>query len=60
MGGEDPTQGSSSPLDSKTGSVGTASNDNLPEKGKQKQNRRRTFKKKIKVALFLFFLFSIY
>jgi len=37
MGGEDPTQGSSSPLDSKTGSVGTASNDNLPEKGKQKQ-----------------------
>jgi hypothetical protein len=37
MGGEDPTQGSSSPLDSKTGSVGTASNDNLPEKGKQKE-----------------------
>jgi hypothetical protein len=39
MGGEDPSQGSSSPLDSNTGSVGTtdASKDNLPEKGKQKE-----------------------
>jgi hypothetical protein len=39
MGGEDPTQESSSPLDSKTGSAGTtdASNDDLPEKGKQRE-----------------------
>ena len=35
MGGEDPTQGSSSPLGSKTGDVGTtnASNEDLPAKG---------------------------
>jgi hypothetical protein len=39
MGGEDPTQGSISPLGSKMGGVDTtdASDDDLPEKGKQKE-----------------------